>query len=185
MMQSVAAAADGLARINDALLAACKHLLIAIVGGLALILMAAVVWRYALNNAIPWSEEVSKYLMVWLTFLGAPIALRHASHISIDLLLKVFPPRGQQAFHFVISLIIILTMGIVFWKGVGFTQLGARQVASSINISMLYMYIAVPIGSLLTCLVALEQALRSFVGIGDPALGLQVDESAFADDIRE
>ena len=185
MMTSVTAAADGLAKLNDGLLAACKYLLITIVGVLAVIMMASVFWRYALNNALPWSEEVSKYLMVWLTFLGAPIALRHASHISIDLLLKAFPPRGQQLFHFLINLIIIVTMGIVFWKGIGFAQLGARQVASSINFSMLYMYVAVPVGAALTCLVAIEHALRSFAGIGDPDNGLHVDDAAFADEIRE
>lgn len=183
-MGSVTAAADRLAWLNNGMLALCRHLLILIVALLTIILIAAVVWRYALNDAIPWSEEVSKYLMVWLTFLGTPIALRQAGHISIDLLLKVFRPRGQQVFHLVINLVIIATMGIVFWKGVAFAELGARQVASSLNFSMLWMYISVPIGSALTCLVAIEHSLRSLAGIADPACGLVIDESAFADESR-
>ncbi|MGI9487696.1 MAG: TRAP transporter small permease, partial [Geminicoccaceae bacterium] len=63
------------ARLNDRLLAICKGLIIAIVAVLAVILIAAVFYRFALDNAISWSEEGSNYLMVWLTFLGAPIAL--------------------------------------------------------------------------------------------------------------
>ena len=168
-MSPIAGLAWFFERLNDRLLAICKGLIIAIVGVLAVILISAVFYRYALNNAIAWSEEGSKYLMVWLTFLGAPIALRHAAHINIDLLVKVFPPRGRQAFYLGINLIITITMGILLWKGWEFAELGARQVASSFNFSMVWMYVAVPIGSALTCLVAIELCLKAMLGIADPA----------------
>ena len=184
-MTAVAAAASLLERVNDHLLLICKYILIAIVAILAVILIAAVFYRYALNNAIAWSEEGSKYLMVWLTFLGAPIALRHAAHINIDLLVKLFPPRGRQAFYFVINLIIIATMGILLWKGWAFAELGARQVASSFNFSMVWMYVAVPIGSALTCLVAIELALKALLGIADPSQGIDEDMTAIVDEVRE
>lgn len=184
-MTAVASAAAAVARVNDGLLAICKYLVIAIVAGLAAILISAVFYRYALNNAIAWSEEGSKYLMVWLTFLGAPIALRHAGHINIDLLIKMFPPRGRQVFYLIVHLIIIATMGILFWKGALFAQMGARQVASSFNFSMLWMYVAVPIGSALVCLVAIEHVLRAACGIADPANGLAEDHEAFVDEVRE
>lgn len=177
--------AAGLARANQQFLLFCRYALTAIVGVLAVILIAAVFFRYALNDAIAWSEEVSKYLMVWLTFLGAPVALKHGAHINIDLVTKLFPPRGRQAFYLVINLIIVITMGILLWKGWGFAELGARQVASSINISMVWMYAAVPIGAALTVLVAIEQALTAARGIAEPANGLSEDHSALVDEARE
>ncbi|MDH3663019.1 MAG: TRAP transporter small permease [Alphaproteobacteria bacterium] len=184
-MSMIAAAAALFERVNDRLLAVCKWLITAIVAVLAAILITSVFYRYALNNAIAWSEEGSKYLMVWLTFLGAPIALRHAAHINIDLLVKLFPPRGRQAFYLAINLVIILTMGILLWKGWEFAELGARQVASSFNFSMVWMYVAVPIGSALTCLVAVELALRALLGIADPAHGIDEDMTAIIDEVRE
>lgn len=184
-MNVVAAAASMVGRVNDLLLACCKWLIIAIVGVLAVILITAVFYRYALNNAIAWSEEGSKYLMVWLTFLGAPIALRHAAHINIDLMIKLFPPRGRQAFYFAINLIIIITMGILLWKGWEFAELGARQVASSFNFKMVWMYVAVPIGSALTCLVAIELALKALLGIADPAQGIDENMTALVDEDAE
>ncbi|MEM7044274.1 MAG: TRAP transporter small permease [Pseudomonadota bacterium] len=184
-MNSVGGLASLFERVNDRLLAVCKWAIIAIVGVLAVILIAAVFYRYALNNAIAWSEEGSKYLMVWLTFLGAPIALRHAAHINIDLLVKLFPPRGRQAFYLGINLVIIVTMGILLWKGWEFAQLGARQVASSFNFSMVWMYVAVPIGSALTCLVAIELSLKALMGIADPSQGIDEDITAVVDEVRE
>jgi TRAP-type C4-dicarboxylate transport system permease small subunit len=184
-MSAIAAAAAFCERINDRLLALCKWLIIAIVGVLAVILISAVFYRYALNNAIAWSEEGSKYLMVWLTFLGAPIALRHAAHINIDLLIKLFPPRGRQAFYLGINLVIIVTMGILLLKGWEFAELGARQVASSFNFSMVWMYVAVPIGSALTCLVAIELSLKALLGIADPEQGIDESMTAVIDEVRE
>jgi len=163
-----------LVRLNSGLLFVCKYLVIVLVAVIAAVLIAAVVYRYGLNSALSWAEEFSKYLMVWLTFLGTPIALRHFGHINIDLLVKVLPPRLQQMMYFIVSIIICFTMSIVFLKGVSFAELGARQVASSFSVSMFYMYVAVPIGSALTFLVALEQALLSLGGIADPARGLIV-----------
>lgn len=173
-MQFLKRVIDTLVRINSGLLFVCKYLIILIVAVIASILIAAVVFRYGLNSALSWAEESSKYLMVWLTFLGTPIALRNFGHINIDLLLKVLPPRLQQFFYLLVSLIICFTMAIIFLKGMSFAEMGARQVASSFNISMWYMYIAVPIGAALTILVAIEQALLSLVGIFSPKDGLIV-----------
>ena len=184
-MSAISSLALKFERANDRLLSICKWLITAIVAVLAVILIAAVFYRYALNNAIAWSEEGSKYLMVWLTFLGAPIALRHAAHINIDLLIKLFPPRGRQAFYLGTNLVIIATMGIMFWKGWAFAELGARQVASSFNVSMLWMYVAVPIGSALTTLVAIELSLKAVLGIVDPTEGIDENLSAAIDEVRE
>lgn len=173
-MQVLKAVIGTLGRINGALLFVCKYLIIVIVAVIASILIAAVVFRYGLNSALSWAEESSKYLMVWLTFLGTPIALRNFGHINIDLLLKVLPARLQQFFYLMVSLIICFTMGVIFLKGMSFAEMGARQVASSFNLSMWYMYIAVPIGAALTILVAIEQALLSLVGIFSPEDGLIV-----------
>ena len=180
-MRAIAAAAGSLARANDQLLFLCKHLVIIIVAVIAVIMVAAVFYRHALDNSITWAEEGCKYLMVWLALLGAPIALRHAAHINIDLLVQLFPPRGRQAFYLFIHLIIIATMGLLFWQGFIFAQSGARQVASSFNLSMVWMYIAVPIGSALTCLVALEHSLKALCGMVDPSQGLTEDHTAIVD----
>ncbi|MBX2879660.1 MAG: TRAP transporter small permease [Granulosicoccus sp.] len=176
-MQVFRSAIDFLGHLNTFLLFICKYLIIVIVAIIAIILIAAVVYRYGLGSAISWAEEASKYLMVWLTFLGTPIALRNFGHINIDLLYKILPPRLQQLFYLVVSVIICITMSIVFIKGMSFAEMGARQVASSFSLSMWYMYIVVPIGAALTTLVAIEQGLRALVGTFNPEHGLIIAEA--------
>lgn len=179
-MKTLSSVIRFLEKFNGIVAAISRQLIIAIVAVLTIILVSAVVFRYGLNSSISWAEEGSKYLMVWLTFLGTPIALRQFGHINIDLILNVVPGRLKQLMYFFVNLIILFTMAIIFWHGIKFTQLGMRQVASSFNLSMFYMYVAVPIGAGLTCLVAIEHSLRSLRGIGNPELGL-VDTSKDAD----
>ncbi len=55
-----------------------------------------VVLRYVFNSGIPISEELSRWLLVWLTFLGAIVALRQHAHLGVDTLVRALPPLGKQ-----------------------------------------------------------------------------------------
>ena len=63
---------DRLDRLDLKLLRLCKWLTIFVVGILAVNVFSGVFWRYVLNDSLPWYEEFSKYLMLWLVFAGAP-----------------------------------------------------------------------------------------------------------------
>jgi TRAP-type C4-dicarboxylate transport system permease small subunit len=56
-----------------------------------------VVLRYAFNSGITVSEEVSRWLFVWVTFLGAIVALRRHDHLGTDVLVGRLPPLGKKA----------------------------------------------------------------------------------------
>ena len=76
-------------------------------------------------------------------------------------------------------------MIMLIWQGGLFAKLGARQVASSFQMSMVWVYGIVPVGAALMLFVALEHALRALIGIHDPDNGLQSDHTAIGDEIRE
>ena len=60
---------------------------------IAAIVAAGVFFRYALNDSLSWSEELAKYAMLWLVFLGAPIALRLGAHPNIEIVISRFPSK--------------------------------------------------------------------------------------------
>jgi TRAP-type C4-dicarboxylate transport system permease small subunit len=66
-----------------------------------------VVLRYAFNSGIATSEELSRWLLVWLTFLGAIVALRQHAHLGVDTLVRALPPRGKLI-CFVLSYLLML-----------------------------------------------------------------------------
>ena len=76
---------------------------------LALAMMVALVFgnvvlRYAFNSGITVSEEISRWLFVWLTFMGAVVALKEHGHLGTDVLISRLPPRGKKACLFLAQL---------------------------------------------------------------------------------
>ena len=75
-------------RLLKAAAALCLAVMVVLVFG-------NVVLRYAFNSGIATSEELSRWLLVWLTFLGAIVALREHAHLGVDALVRALPPLGR------------------------------------------------------------------------------------------
>jgi TRAP-type C4-dicarboxylate transport system permease small subunit len=168
-LNTIAALLRGLAAVNGMTLLACRHATMALVGGIAVVIAASVFWRYALNDALSWSEEVGKYMMIWLVFTGAPIALRRGGHVAIEILPNALPERLKQLLFAVVFLIIALLMAMLVYRGITFAWNGRTQMAITVgNISMAWIFAAVPIGSAIMLLVALEASLLRLGHAIDP-----------------
>src|SRR2546427_12989402 len=88
----------------------CRLLKVAIAICLAAMVVLGftnVVLRYLFNSGIATSEALSRWLLVWLTFLGAIVAMREHAHLGVDSLIRALPPRGRLI-CFVLSYVLML-----------------------------------------------------------------------------
>jgi len=96
-------------RLFSFLMVACLAMMVVMVFG-------NVVLRYAFNSGIMVSEELSRWLFVWMTFLGSVVAMRRHSHLGSDALVSRLPPAGKKA-CFVAAHLLMLAMCVVMAKG--------------------------------------------------------------------
>ena len=82
-----------LSRLNRWQLEIFRYSTMFMVVVIACVIAAGVFFRYVLNDSLSWSEELAKYAMLWMVFLGAPIALRTGGHPNIEILLNLVPRR--------------------------------------------------------------------------------------------
>jgi TRAP-type C4-dicarboxylate transport system permease small subunit len=108
-----------------------------------------VVCRYILNFSIIWAEEVSQYLMVWVAFLAAGLALREGRHVAIEMLQDRLPSRARRMMRHLVAVLLILFMGILIVLGFQFAHFAWDQETPVLNIPLGIVYLAVPIGALL------------------------------------
>src|SRR5262245_12651980 len=99
-----------------------------------------VVLRYAFNSGIATSEELSRWLLVWLTFLGAIVALREHAHLGVDALVRALPPRGRllcfvASYALMLYADALLTIGS--WKQAVIT-FGDTAPASGISVGLFF-----------------------------------------------
>ncbi|MBZ9655595.1 TRAP transporter small permease [Phyllobacterium lublinensis] len=74
-----------------------KAVIALLLAGMVVLVFGNVVLRYAFNAGITYSEELSRIFFVWLTFLGAVVAMREHAHLGMDSLLRRLPPSGAKA----------------------------------------------------------------------------------------
>jgi TRAP-type C4-dicarboxylate transport system permease small subunit len=185
-MQALSAALDLLATINRATLATCRLATIGLVAAIAIVIAASVFWRYALNDALSWAEEVSKYLMIWMVFTGAPIALRRGGHVAIEIFPNALPDRAKQLVFALVFLAIAALMVVLIHRGSTFAWNGRTQTAIIIgDFSLFWLFVSIPLGAAIMLLVALEAALRRFAHALDPERFPLAEEHDYAQMVSE
>lgn len=137
--------------------------LVLLLGAMALIIFANVVLRYTTSESIGWAEEVARYLMVWLTFLGAGPVLRYGGHIAVDNLQDSLPAAWARALRVLIAALLFGFFGFMVWGGALYLERAQFQMTPTTQISMAWVYAAMPVGGLLLILHFFF-VLRSYLG---------------------
>ncbi|HWL80328.1 MAG TPA: TRAP transporter small permease [Roseomonas sp.] len=105
-----------LARLSDQVLTLAEWLLVLALGVMVVMVFGNVVLRYAFNSGITVTDEVSRLLFVWLTFLGAVVVLRQGGHLGFDLVTTALPKAGKRVCR-IVSDLLILVCCAVFLRG--------------------------------------------------------------------
>ena len=77
---------------------------------MAIFVFGNVIMRYFFNSSLTWAEEVSRFLFIWLIFLGSIIAFKDNEHLGVDTLVNKLTPRGKKILYVVNCLIIFATL---------------------------------------------------------------------------
>ncbi len=126
-------AIDAACRLLEVLIAACLALMVLMVFG-------NVVLRYAFNSGIVVSEELSRWLFLWVTFLGAIVALREHSHLGSDFLVSRLSLRGRKACLVAGHLLMLYATWLVFSGSLSQTRINLDVQAPVSGASMAFVY---------------------------------------------
>ena len=123
---------------------------IGIMMGLMFILVFAnVVGRYCFHFSFGTTEEISAFLMIWVTYLGAGLALREGRHAAIELFQDMLPKKLRRIFRACLGIIMLLFFGLLAYFGIRFAQFGWTQETAATQIPQGIPYLAIPIGALI------------------------------------
>lgn len=106
--------------------------------------------RYILGRPLFWTEELARFALVWMTFLGSAVLLaRSDGHIKFDLLQSFFGTRTNAVLGVVCSLIITGTLAIILAGSVLMIQTSGKHVSPALSIPMPYVYAVIPISAVI------------------------------------
>jgi TRAP-type transport system small permease protein len=130
------------------------------------ICILAVFTRYILNFVPSWSEEVPRYLLVWITYLGAALAVRFKEHISLDVFFNMMPLRARQVGHILLNGLIAVVGAIMVIYGVALVSQFKDDLMESIPVTNFWLYIVMPISGTLMLLFIIQDTWKSILGLG-------------------
>jgi TRAP-type C4-dicarboxylate transport system permease small subunit len=140
--------------------------LLVVVSLVAMVIMVFghVVLRYGFNSGITVSEEMSRYCFIWLTYIGAMIAMRERGHLGVDTLVKHLPVMGKKACLFVSEALMLFCNGLFIlgtWK---MHELQVSNVSPVVGISMIWIYGVGYVVGVVMALFNLTVLYRLFTG---------------------
>jgi len=94
---------------------------------------------------VPWTEEVSRILFIWITFVGAYIALKKHSHISVETFFKKFSLKNQEKISNILILFVCYFIGYLFWLSLKVIPANFGVTTPVLEISYLYIHLSFPI----------------------------------------
>ena len=118
---------------------------IVLLAAMAMMVFANVALRFLTDHSILWVEEVSRYLMIWLTFLGSGVVLRYGAHIGIDTLQERLP-RQAPAIRATIFVLMLAFFAAMVWLGGRYAMLTWGQTTPVLQIPIGAVYLAMPVG---------------------------------------
>ncbi len=117
----------------------------------SLLVFIQVVLRYAFNNSLVWSEEIARYLIIWLVLIGSSIAVREKAHATVDAVVAFLPPLPKRIFSIIANLMGIAFCFILVRSGTitvsNVVEFG--NVTPAVGIPMAIPYLSLPIGGAL------------------------------------
>ena len=123
-----------------------QYVVIAQFAVLVTVVAAAVFWRYVLNDSIVWAEELSRYLFVWISFLGGGLGVGTNIHVGVDSVVELLPARPKLVVQIAAEFLIVAFTVVLIWVGWQFMMFGMRSDALLLPIKMGHVYMAVPAG---------------------------------------
>ena len=139
--------------VMDKILTAIIAVLLAAIIVLVLIQVAA----RNMKMSTPWTEEIAKYLLIWLTFLGAPVVFRRNEHLMVDLLYVRYSPKVRWISRLIFDVFIIAFMVYltIFGYELCVHPSTLKFVSPASGLPRVYIYAALPLGSALMLIYVL------------------------------
>ena len=124
------------------------------------VLFANVVLRYGFSASTSWAEELIRYLMIWITFIGGGICVRRGAHIRMDFIMTVIPPKYGVLLSRAAYLLAAVFCAFLAWHGIrlmSFT-ISHGQTSPALEVPMWVPYLGMPLGSALMTFHFLQAA---------------------------
>lgn len=148
----------------DAACRATEGLIALMLAVMVVLVFGNVVLRYGFNSGITVSEELSRWLFIWITFLGAIVALRERAHLGVDMVVAKLPPLGKKICLVLSYGAMLYILWLLFQGGMAQTRINWAVTAPVTGFSMAWVSVSSVVFSVCAAFILLLDFARLISG---------------------
>ncbi|MBG9782880.1 TRAP transporter small permease [Shouchella lehensis] len=139
-------------------------LLVVILSTMVIAIFLQIVMRFVLGTSLGWSEELARYSFIYLVFIGISYGVKQEKHIKIDTIISFLTEKKQVILHLIVyGLFLLFAVFIIIYGGAMSMEIfRLGQVTPGLGIKMGYVYMAAPLGMVLTALRISQKMKQEF-----------------------
>ncbi len=136
---------------------------------MCLVAILQVASRYCFSSPFSWTEEVCTILFVWITFIGASLALKTGEHFAVEVIVEKIPRPWRMPLKLLSCGLILLFSLLLLGFGLRFAVKGLDSITPALEIPRAIPYGAVPVGGLLMLIRGIELSMKLIRSWREPA----------------
>ncbi len=121
--------------------------------------------RFIFKVPLSWTEEVSRFGLIWLTFIAASVALRDDGHFTVDVISHKLSLENKKTYQIGIMLITLAYLIVIFYTGLELVPVAHMQESPALDLHMSYVYLSIPCGAALMIVNVLLRIYKVANGI--------------------
>jgi len=131
---------------------------------MTILVFIQVVMRYVFSNSLSWSEEMARFIFLWLSWIGASYAVKERSHFRVEMFANMIKGKSRLYFEYLVLIIWFVFSFVLTWYG---TELilfisESGQTSAAMDLPMSWPYASVPVGCGLMCIRLLIEMYKLY-----------------------
>lgn len=118
-----------------------------------------VVFRLVLKQPLSWTEELSRYLFVWMTFIGGALVVSESGHFKMDILTVLIRGRWVQVVNIIVNIALVIFSIVLVVYGFKLVQMVYSQKTPALGITMSIPYFVLPLNGVLSIIHLIENTI--------------------------
>ncbi|MFV0491330.1 MAG: TRAP transporter small permease [Pseudorhodobacter sp.] len=136
-----------LRRIDRILQYLMAALVVCSLAAMVVVVLFLVISRFVFGLGYFWGEELARYLMIYMAFIGGAVALRSNQHPRLTLFVDMLPETGRRVVNIVVQLLLAATLIVLLWQGLDVALNEGRMRTPALRLRYFWILLAVPIGA--------------------------------------
>lgn len=132
---------------------------------LLIVVFLQIFTRFVLLKPLMWTEEVARFCFIWLIFMGASVNVRKRAHFALDLFSSKLHPRSKIFLSFLVNILVGIFAFSLLILGWTFFKVGINRISPTIDISMAYIYAAIPLSGIFMLVYTIESIYKEIISL--------------------